>query len=263
MKWKLGLIASGISTTFKADFEWLKSNQLGSSVCWNQWLLRKLAIATILTKSMVAKIKNWWKQRHRKYSQIYLDSTSIFYTFCVTFTFIFYFFESLIQFTGWGEVRCGCSQIPSLGTNSITRDKFHHLEQISSLGTNSITWSKYHHLGQIPAFASNLSSNSQRPHILLPGTYCTRGSPLKYLTNAFPSAWLKSRWRRRRGPPTRSPPWSTVSPGVGSTVWGTLIWSLWGQMRQRERNATTCDSPRCILQKQKGIHSHSKANSAV
>ena len=55
MKWKLDSIASGISTTFKPDFEWLKSNQLGSSVCWNHWLLRKPAIATILTKSMVAK----------------------------------------------------------------------------------------------------------------------------------------------------------------------------------------------------------------
>ena len=101
------------------------------------------------------KINDWWKQRHRKYSQIYLDSTSIFYTFCVTFTFIFYFFESLIQFTGWGEVRCGCSQIPSLGTNSITWNKIHHLKQIPSLGTNSITWSKFRHLGQTPSLGTN------------------------------------------------------------------------------------------------------------
>ena len=41
------------------------------------------------------------------------------------------------------------------------------------------------------------------------------------------------------------------------------MWSLWGKMRQRERNATTYDSPRCILQQQKGIHSHSIANSTV
>ena len=187
------------------------------------------------------KINNWWSQRHKNYSQIYLDSTNILYTFCVTFAFYFF------SYTPQGEVW--------LQSNSITWSKFHHLGQIPSLGTNSLPLQAISH--QI--------RNGRTYNYKLPSTYCTTGSLLKYLTNALPSDWLKSRWRRRRGPPTRSPPWSTVSPGGGSTVWGTLIWSLWGGKwgRGRERNATTYDSPRCILQKQKGIHFHSKENSAV
>ena len=141
------------------------------------------------------KINNWWKQRQRKYSQIYLDSTSIFYTFCFTFTFTCYFFEFLIQFTGRGEVwllsnsitwdkfhhlgqipSLGANtitwdkfhhlgQIPSLGANTITWNKFHHLEQIPSLGTNSITWEKFHHLGQIPSLGANSITWSKFHHL--------------------------------------------------------------------------------------------------
>ena len=186
------------------------------------------------------KINNWWKDKDTENIHKNILTLQIYFTLSVSLS-LSLSISSNFLYSSQSKVW--------LQSNSIIWNKFHHLEQIPSLGTNSITWDKSLPLQvlQLPTAPyykwvdtkqqaiSHQIRNGRTYNYKLPSTNCTRGSALIYLTNDLPSAWLKSRWRRRRGPPTRSPPWSTVSPGGGSTVWGTLRGSLWGEKWGRER----------------------------